>query len=268
MRTLSLSFRWVSHGAARKQRRSGTAEESWRSVRDGRKERGRNKKKPREQPRLASQSVREAAAAQRADRKRYLGRWSWLANRKHLVAYNTTYRRRITRGYRWRWRTRQPKKKNLWTTTDRDFFPRTHQLRSCSKGGAQWTPGCLAGWLAGVATLRGADGSRSIDVTRRVAFPRFSRAALLQLVERTRRWCCWEQRGWPREDLETLHRTTQRRRRRVVAMTLARARGKDIDFSDHRGYRPRSVPCFAELNVICIYSRESNLNRPQLMSSD
>lgn len=129
-------------------------------------------------------------------------------------------------------------------------------------------PGWLAGWLAGVATLRGADGSRSIDVTRRVAFPRFSRAALLQLVERTRRWCCWEQRGWPREDLETLHRTTQRRRRRVVAMTLARARGKDIDFSDHRGYRPRSVPCFAELNVICIYSRESNLNRPRLMSSD
>lgn len=154
MRTLSLSFRWVSHGAARKQRRSGTAEESWRSVRDGRKERGRNKKKPREQPRLASQSVREAAAAQRADRKRYLGRWSWLANRKHLVAYNTTYRRRITRGYRWRWRTRQPKKKNLWTTTDRDFFPRTHQLRSCSKGGAQWTPGCLAGWRRDAARRR------------------------------------------------------------------------------------------------------------------
>lgn len=41
---LSLSL-FLSHGATKKQRKSGTAEESWRSVRDGRKERERETKK-------------------------------------------------------------------------------------------------------------------------------------------------------------------------------------------------------------------------------
>lgn len=239
MRILILS---VSLGAAKKRWRNGTRlEEAEEAPVRGEKRQGKEEdKKSREQQPIGVSNVREAAAAATC-RQEMLPRTTVVTGQSEAssrLQHHILPKQRednVDNDMRTRKGKTSVGTRSNFLRGHADSLLRFGSRRSAGlapKGGAQWTPG----WLAGVATLRGADGTWSIDSTRRMVFP-VSTVGSLQFADQTRRWCC---RGAPRPSRRPWDATST-----STSTVLARWRRREPTREGHRffsGLRDYRLP--------------------------